>query len=452
MSDKKLLIATYYWPPSGGPAVQRWLSLTAELSKLGWKIWLLTVDEKYATYQAEDHTLVERVHPNITVIKTKTIEPFGFYKLLFGKKSIPAPGFSNESNPSMLKRISRFIRGNLFIPDPRKYWRSFGEKAAEKIIRENGISLIITAGPPHSTHFIGKSLKKKLNIHWICDFHDLWTDVIYYDLLYHLPVVKKIDQRLEADILTSCNRIITVGEKYQHKLLSKSQSLSPAKFHIARIGYDDHINEVKPTSPSNTFIISYIGSIADYYQPEIFIRCYAKLIRDFPTLKFLLRFVGTISPAILHLFKESKVEDYIELTGYVQHAKAVEYLKQSTVLLLINPVTKDESMVIPGKVYEYLAARKPIINITKLNSETAQLISECNAGKTFERTQDEELYAFLKTLVTNWQQNGKVDHQADEEKIKTFSRSQIAAEMSEMLLKEIKASTRTYSNPPASDQ
>src|SRR4051812_38322953 len=144
LKNKKLLLINYYWPPSGGPAVQRWLSLTAELASLGWVVWVLTVDEKYATFQMHDEDLIKKVSPAIQVIKTKTIEPFEFYKLIFGRKSIPAPGFSNEANPSVIKKIMRFIRGNFFIPDPRKYWKRFAEKKAQEIINDQQIEVVIT--------------------------------------------------------------------------------------------------------------------------------------------------------------------------------------------------------------------------------------------------------------------------------------------------------------------
>jgi hypothetical protein len=182
--NKKILIITYYWPPSGGPAVQRWLSLANELAQLGWEVFVITVDEKYATYQLHDDSHAKKIHENIKIIKTKTREPFGLYKFFFGRKSIPAPGFSNESNPSPIKKVARFIRGNLFIPDPRRGWKPFIVKAASELIIEEQITKVITAGPPHSTHLAGIELKKKFaKLEWTCDFHDLWTDVIYYHLL-----------------------------------------------------------------------------------------------------------------------------------------------------------------------------------------------------------------------------------------------------------------------------
>lgn len=426
--NKKLLLINYYWPPSGGPAVQRWLSLTSELSKLGWKIWVLTVDEKYATYQMYDESLLNEIDQQIQVVKTKTIEPFGFYKLLFGKKSIPAPGFSNEANPSFLKKVSRFIRGNFFTPDPRKYWKRFAVKEAQKIITLEKISCIITAGPPHSTHFIGKALKEKNTINWICDFHDLWTDVIYYDLLYHLTIIKNIDRRLEKLILESCDFILTVGEKYKQKLLSKSSNIRSEKIALTRIGYDDKMFGQNTVATGEQFVISYVGSIAAYYQPEVFFEAIKEVVNN-TSCNIQIQFIGVTSPVIRELIYKYNLQNNYNEVGYVNHEKAVQYMLSSSVLLLINPVTKDESMVIPGKIYEYLATGKPIINITKKDSETAALIEASNAGKTFERNERKLLQDYILDLYLLWEKDRLTSFNPNWQVIKKFSCENIAKEL-----------------------
>jgi glycosyltransferase involved in cell wall biosynthesis len=435
--DKKLLLVNYYWPPSGGPAVQRWLSLTSELAELGWKIWVLTVDEKYATYQMYDYTFVDKIHPSVQVVKTKTIEPFGFYKLLFGQKSIPAPGFSNEANPSFTKKVFRFIRGNFFIPDPRKYWKSFAVKAASTLITNEEIKLVITAGPPHSTHFIGKSLNEKFGVKWVCDFHDLWTDAIYYNLLFHLAIVKKQDLNLERQILESCDKILTVGEKYKLKLLSKSAKVLPQKISLVRIGFEGSLFAEKDASASPYFTIAYIGSIAEYYQPEVFFAAVRHLVDSATSHDIRIRFVGIASPVIKQLINKYNLSSIYQEDGYQPHYEAVKAMKEATVLLLMNPVTKDESMVIPGKIYEYLAAGKPIINVTTKDSETALLITASKAGRTFERNEQTALQDYLLELYQQWQIDKLESFNPDKNRIEEYSRSSISKDLDKELLELI---------------
>jgi glycosyltransferase involved in cell wall biosynthesis len=432
-NGKKILIITYYWPPSGGPAVQRWLSLSDELANLGWEVFVLTVREDYATYQLYDTSHTTRVNDKIKVTRTKTREPFGLYKKLFGKKSIPAPGFANESNPSLVKKFARFIRGNLFIPDPRKGWKPYIIEAATTLIKAHDIRHVLTAGPPHSTHLAGAALKKKFStVEWTCDFHDLWTDVIYYDLLYHLPGVKKKDAALERKILEDADHLLTVGEKYKQKLLSKSAAIKPSKFLICRIGYDEHYFADQVLAPQQQFVITYTGTIADYYQPEVFFKALMQVAQRHTDTPVLFKMVGILAGNIKDLIKKLGIEHLLQETGYVAHADAIAATRSSSVLLLLNPVTKDEEMVIPGKIYEYLAARKPIINITKLQSETAALIASCNAGHTFERTEQAELENYLDELIKKWKQTRNIDLPANTV-IDIYSRKKIAGNLSAFL-------------------
>ncbi len=430
--NKKILIITYYWPPSGGAAVQRWLSLANELTRLGWEVFLLTVDKKYATYQLYDESLEKEIDENIKVFTTKTSEPFGLYKFLFGKKSIPKPAFANETSPSLVKKISRFIRGNFFIPDPRKGWTPYAVKKATELIKENKIPVVVTAGPPHSTHSTGKKLKEKLNIKWVVDFHDLWTDVIYYDMLYHLPFVKKIDKKLENQILESADKIITVGEEYKKKLLSKTKFINEDKIHISRIGYDGHLFSDNRKTAQSAFIITYAGSMADFYKPEVFFIALAETVKKFPHTTFKIKFVGVVSAGIKQFIISLGLGNILEETGYLPHHEAVKEISASTVLLLVNPVTKDEAMVIPGKIYEYLAAGKPIINITKPEAETAALIEENKAGKTFDRNKPEEIATYLEELEQKWEAEKSLDMVTAG--VKKYSRSEIAVKLSENLL------------------
>ncbi len=431
---KKILIITYYWPPSGGAAVQRWLSFANNLADKNIEVHLLTVSPEYATYQLHDESLREQVHPSIKVYTTKTREPFKLFTLLFGKKSIPKPAFANEDDSSFLKKVSRFIRGNFFIPDPRKGWRPYAVKEAIKIISTEKISCVITAGPPHSTHFIGKDLREKLNIYWIADFHDLWTDIIYYDMLYHLPFVKKIDQELEKTILESCDEIVTVGDKYKEKLLSKTSKISADKIKILRIGYDEKLfKEDRLSSLQNQFVITYTGTIADFYDPQVFIDALAKVIQQFPKVAFRLRFAGVLSSGIRAKVIEAGLATIFEDMGYVSHKEVIQLLQTSTIVLLVNPVTKDEAMVIPGKIYEYLASGKPIINITTSDAETAGIIAGCAGGKTFNRGETIKLENYLAELVQKWSLTSNLDNRTNLAAVSQFSRQAITEKFIKMV-------------------
>lgn len=430
-----VLIVTYYWPPSGGAAVQRWLSLANELAEAGWDVHVLTVAEAYATYQLYDPSLVAQVDSRVQVHPTRTLEPFGLYKTLFGKNSLPKPAFSDETKPSLLKKVSRFIRGNFFLPDPRKGWRPYAVRKARALLAGHAIRTVITAGPPHSTHFIGLDLKRATpGLRWIADFHDLWTDVIYYDLLYHLPIVKRLDRKLERKILESADLVLAVGDRYRDKLLEKSPRLQPSGIAVLRIGYDEKAFRLAPPPRTEAaFTITYSGTIADFYHPEAFLNALQAVVHRHRATAFRLRFVGVLSPAIRAHIGQLGLLPILEETGYLPHRAAVEWLLRSDLLLLVSPVTRDEAMVIPGKVYEYMAARKPVLNLTTAGSETAALLSGCGSGRSFARNEQAAMEAWLEELVAQWSAAGALPPAGDEACLAHYSRRAIAATLDQLL-------------------
>jgi len=208
---KKVLIITYYWPPSGGGGVQRWVKFVKYLPKYQIEPIVLTVSPDCASYALIDSSLSQEVEPTVQVFYAKSREPFNFYKKLTAKKEIPFGGFANEDSPGFLQKVARFIRGNFFIPDARIGWNSFAYEQAEKLIKEFGITTVITSSPPHSTQLIGLKLKRKLGIHWIADLRDPWTDIYYYNKMFHSPMAKRIDRKKELEVLQNADNIVVVS-------------------------------------------------------------------------------------------------------------------------------------------------------------------------------------------------------------------------------------------------
>ena len=182
---KKVLLITYYFPPSGGAGVQRWLKTIKYLPEFGVEAIVLTVDPAVASYPQVDESLCADVPSSLKVYTTKTKEILSLYKRVSPKREVPYGGFANEPNPTLLQKISRFIRGNFFLPDPRRGWNKYALAKAKEIIESEGITTVITTSPPHSTQLIGLELKKQYpNINWVADLRDPWTDIYYNSDLY----------------------------------------------------------------------------------------------------------------------------------------------------------------------------------------------------------------------------------------------------------------------------
>lgn len=377
----KILIITYYWPPSGGAGVQRWLKFSKYLPEFGYMPVILTVDENMASYAQHDATLLGEISPDLKVYKTKTFEPYNFYRKLSGKKEIPYGGFTNQKRVTLFEKFARFIRGNLFIPDPRKGWNRYAVKKALEIIREEKIEVVITSGPPHSTHLTGYKLKKKTGIKWLADFRDPWTDIYYYKELYHSGLAVTYDRYLEKKVLSYADKIITVSEEVG-KLLAGKIGGAAGKIAIIPNGYDSSDFDSAEPLTNEMFTITYTGTISKIYRIEQFVEAVSQLPGEvLNALK--IRFVGNVPDEILLLFREKNLDSNVEVMGYLPHNQAIKQMMGASLLLMAIPDTPDNKGIITGKFFEYLASKKPVLAIGPLGGDIEKILQRCGAGKIF---------------------------------------------------------------------
>lgn len=429
---KKVLIITYYWPPSGGAGVQRILKSVKYLPEFGIEPHVITVKEDQASYPALDETLKTDVPLQAKVYRTDTFEPFGIYSKLIGRKSIPT-GFSNESNPGLIQKLSRFVRGNFFIPDARVGWVKFAFKEACRVIEREKIDTVLITSPPHSAQLTGLMLRKKYNIKWIADLRDPWTDIYYYNEFSHLSFAKRKDLKYETDVLKSADSIITVSKDLKRLLAAKSNEINEKKIVIIPNGYDEEDFKDKMIVPDkNDFIITYTGTLADSYNPTVFFKALKKVITQNPDIRIILRFIGNPAVSLIDEMKNISLSGNLELIPTVSHVKSVEYLLGSTALLLVIPEIKNDKGILTGKLFEYLAARKPIICIGPEDGDAAEIINYCGAGKTFGRSSETELSDYLHELISDWK-SGK-DTVIRNENYKKYSRRSQAEELSKIII------------------
>ncbi|HMS33779.1 MAG TPA: glycosyltransferase family 4 protein [Ignavibacteria bacterium] len=429
---KKVLIISYYWPPSGGAGVQRMLKSVKYFPGFGIIPYVITVKEEQASYPSKDESLNKDVPAEAKIFRTDTFEPFGIYSKLLGKKSIPT-GFSNESNPGLFQKCSRFIRGNFFIPDARRGWIKFAFEEAARIIEKENIDTVFTTSPPHSAQLIGLKLKKKFGVKWIADLRDPWTDIYYYEEFNHLSFARKKDLKYENEVLTSADRIITVSKDVKRIFASKSDKIDPDKITIIPNGYDGEDFKNKNIFPEkDEFIITYTGTLADSYNPSVFFHSLKKVTEMNPDVKIKMRFIGNPAGTLIEEIRNISLSNNLELIPTVIHDRSVEYLLSSTILFLVIPEIKNDKGILTGKLFEYLAARKPIVCIGPEDGDAAEIINECIAGKTFERTRNTELTEYLDGLVKDWK-TGK-DISVKNDTYKKYSRRSQAEELSKIIM------------------
>jgi glycosyltransferase involved in cell wall biosynthesis len=421
---KKVLIITYYWPPSGGAGVQRWLKFAKYLPEYGWQPIVLTVDPQYASYPQRDETLASEVHPDCLVYTTKSFEFYNLYKIISGKKEVPYGGFANESKEGTLQKVSKFLRGNFLLPDPRKGWNKYALRKAVELILQQKIDTIVTTSPPHSTQLIGLKLKQKLNIHWIADLRDPWTDIYYYNQFRHTNWARKADLKMERTIVESADQLITVSEDVKRLFAEKSALPIAAKTVVIPNGFDEEDFQNSLVTTESKKVITYTGTISETYDVTSLLKALNRL-PDQTKNSLLIRFVGKIPSPVADLFRETGIE--VELVGYVDHSKSIEYLLRSDLLLLVIPKVINNRGILTGKFFEYLASGKPVLAIGPVDGDLNHIINETRCGQLFDYADDDGIFQYIRKKLEG------TDTMVNSEQIEKYARRQLTARIAELL-------------------
>ena len=427
---EKVLIITYYWPPSGGPGVQRWLKFATYLPSFGIQPVILTVDPQYATYPICDDSLSVEVAASLEVIKTKTAEPYSLYKKLFRVKQIPFSGFANETQPNLLAKLARFIRGNIFVPDARIGWNRFALKKALELIDKYDIKTVITTSPPHSSQLIGLAIKnQRPSVRWIADLRDPWTDIYYYNKMFQLPLTKQRDSRLEKKVLSGADLVITVSRNLASLFESKLSDISNKPIEIITNGFDpkDFENQNSKTFISNypNIEISYTGTLSDDYNLLGFLDAVNQVAIS-SERTFRLNFTGSISPKWVAEIEKLHSNVQMEFSGQVSHEKAIRQMQNSDLLLLLIPSIDGNKGIITGKIFEYIASGRPVLGIGPIDGDASEILSETGGGKMFDYFDSSAIKEFLLS-------DFMLHYKPNKEKLAKYSRPVLAKNLTKLI-------------------
>lgn len=373
---KKVLIITYYWPPAGGPGVQRWLKFVKYLRDF--EIEPIVYIPKNPDYPIVDTTLVKEVPEGITILKKPIFEPYFLAKLFSKKetKTISSGVITEQKKQNFLQKVFLYIRGNFFIPDARKFWVKPSVKFLSDYLDKNEIDTIITTGPPHSLHLIGLELKRMHDIKWFADFRDPWTEIGYHKKLKLSTASKSKHIALEKEVLNTADHIITTSFTTQ-----KEFSLKTSKpITVITNGYDSIENN--ETELDSKFTIAHIGSLLSGRNPENLWQVLKELISENEDFKkdFILKLVGTVSEDVVNTIEKFGLKSNLEVKGYVSHNEANRIQRSSQVLLLVEINSEEAKGIIPGKLFEYISSKRPIIAIGPKDWDVKNIIEKTAAG------------------------------------------------------------------------
>lgn len=404
---KRVLIITYYWPPSGGSGVQRWLKMSKYLPEYGWQPVIYTTEN--AEYPIIDHSLEKDVAPNIEVIRRPINEPYSAYKKFLGikKEETVKMGFiqEKEKNKSWKSDLTLWVRGNFFIPDARCGWVKPSVRFLKEYLNEHPVDAIISTGPPHSMHLIALKLKEALGLPWIADFRDPWTEIDYYNDLHLTAWADRKHHRLEQEVLTKADKVVTVAPDGARRL----GRLGNRNVRTIYNGFDRDDDAQTPVNLSEQFTITYLGVLSKIQNPSNLWQALAELIKEDSGFdkNLKINMIGQIDSAVVSSIDENGLTQHVAYSPYMPHDQVSAVHRSSTLLLLLlMPDSEPRAKgLLTGKLFEYMASGRPILCIGPEDGDAARILRETGAGQTISFEDKEKMKEALKNLYQRYLEN-----------------------------------------------
>ncbi len=425
---KKVLIITYYWPPSGGIALHRCLKFSKYLREFGWEPVICTADNP--EYPVLDDGNFKDVLKGTTVLKTKIWEPYNFFKIITGKKKEERIHnvFIEEEKSGFAHKLGIWIRGNLFIPDARKFWIRPSIKFLTKYLKENPVDAIFTNGPPQSTHMIACGVKRKLGIPWHADFQDPWTQVDYFPQLMLNPISLKIHKAMEQRVFRYADKVTICSDTWKNDL----ESIGANNVDVIVWGYDEDDFKNINVELSPKFTISHYGSLGPDRNAKTLWKACSIIAKEDPifAVDLEIELAGFIGHSIIDEISSLGLKNNLTLFDHLSRKETIERMHRSQVLLLILNDMPNVNGRLPGKLFEYLAARRPVLVIGPEVSDASKIIHGSNAGFTCGFNNLEKTIAIVKDLYSKFKSGKLISNESD---ISQYSNKNLTKKLSEHL-------------------
>ena len=397
---KRVLIISYYWPPTGGSGVQRWVKFAKYLPSEGWQPVIYTPENPEQL--AVDHSLETEIPAEAEVIKTHITEPYELYKKFLRKSGHSSEAVEvnpvNAQNKSFLQKVAMWVRGNMFRPDPRCLWIGPSVRFLKKYLKEHPVDLIVSTGPPQSMHLIGMKLAEQTGIPWIADFRDPWTKIFYFKHLSMTPATERWHKKMEKMVLDEASAVVAVSPLVQQEF----QAMTDTPVELITNGFDECDFSSEPCTQayggaSQEFTITHTGLFAADGNPTVLWDVLAEKCQTDEAFRKLLRIklIGKTDDQILKAMKDRGLESSLINMGYQTHSVAVEQQRQASVLILPLRKEPEYRAVLPGKLFEYLASQRPILGIGQPDGAMAMIVNETRTGTVIDWNDKEGISQYI---------------------------------------------------------
>ena len=449
---KRVLIISYYWPPTGGSGVQRWVKFAKYLPSEGWQPVVYTPENPEQL--AVDASLEADIPAEAEIIKTHITEPYELYKKFLRRsghsKEVVEVNPVNAQNKSLAQKAAMWVRGNLFRPDPRCLWIRPSVKFLKKYLEEHPVDLIVSTGPPQSMHLIGRRLAREIGLPWIADFRDPWTKIFYFKHLSMTRATERWHKRMEKKVLDDATAVVAVSPLVQQEF----QAMTQTPVELITNGFDECDYEFPAGDaegaagkagqsgcdlkcrhaaggPDKDFVITHTGLFAADGNPTTLWEILAEKCAKDPEFKKLLkiRLVGKTDVVVSESISAAGLGQNLTDLGYQPHSVAVE--EQRNASLLILPLRKEPEYkaVLPGKLFEYLASWRPVLGIGQPDGAMSMILNTTKTGFVLNWDDKKSISRFIDLC---WKNHLKGNLTVDDADISQFTRRNLTRRMAQL--------------------
>ena len=428
---KRVLVITYYWPPTGGSGVQRWVKFSKYLPQHGWQPVIYTPDNPEQL--AVDHSLESEIPEEVEVIRTHITEPYELYKKFLRKSGHAKEAVEvnpvNAQNKSFVQKLAMWVRGNFFRPDPRCLWIGPSVKFLKEYLKEHPVDLIVSTGPPQSMHLIGRRLAHETGLPWIADFRDPWTKIFYFKHLSMMKCTVKWHKKMEKKVLDEASVVVAVSPLVQQDF----QAMTQTSVELITNGYDEcdfpsGKCEEAVGGADRPFAVTHTGLFAADGDPSVLWEALAEKCAKDPEFRNALeiRLVGKTDDQIKASISSAGLGDSMIDMGYQPHAVAIELQRNASLLILPLRKEPEYKAVLPGKLFEYLASWRPVLGIGQPDGAMSMILNQTKTGVVLNWNDKESISKYIDLCWTKHKEGRLTVDDAD---ISQFTRRNLTLRM-----------------------